>query len=181
MGKSKKPAATLSLTTLADGIGNITPAFCEVTGEAASICLENQGHSSGVSLGVSGKWKRNCVVEWTPSTFKTQATWKDLQHTTEFGAIGVAFLMVQELTDYTVIERSVKSTGIDYWLGFEDDMLFQRKARLEISGILNGDERTINARVKTRLSQTGQSDSTKLPAFVFIVEFGTPTAKTVKK
>ena len=89
--------------------------------------------------------------------------------------------MVQELTDYTVIERSVKSTGIDYWLGFEDDMLFQRKARLEISGILNGDERTINARVKTRLSQTGQSDSTKLPAFVFIVEFGTPTAKTVKK
>jgi hypothetical protein len=45
---------------------------------------------------------------------------------------------VLELTDYTIVERACKGTGFDYWLGDEDDDLFQWKARLEISGILKG-------------------------------------------
>ena len=67
-------------------------------------------------------------------------THNDLQDATEAGACGLAILLVQLFVGYTVVERSVKGTGFDYWLGSENDALFQNKARLEASGILRGDQ-----------------------------------------
>ena len=49
----------------------------------------------------------------------------------------------------------------------------QEAVRLEISGILNGKDK-IKTRKKQKLQQTNQSDSTNLPAYVSIVEFGIP-------
>jgi hypothetical protein len=47
-------------------------------------------------------------------------------------------MLIRQLTQFTVIERSRKGTGFDYWLGSEDEageLPFQNKVRLEVSGI----------------------------------------------
>jgi len=90
-------------------------------------------------------------------------------------------MLVLHVTDYTVIERSKKLTGFDYWLGDKNEKLpFINSARLEVSGILNGNE-NISKRVNQKLKQTDPSDNTCLPAVVVVVEFGTPTAHMVEK
>ena len=97
------------------------------------------------------------------------------------GATGVAVLLAKQETDHVVIERSVKGTGIDYWLGDASDApLFQRKARLEISGILQGNDRAVGARVRQKLRQVARSNCV-LPAFVVVVEFGKPRAVIEQK
>ena len=65
-------------------------------------------------------------------------------------------------------------------MGKKDDPLFQETARLEVSGILN-DREEIQKRKKQKLQQTSQSDSSALPAYVSIVEFGTPAIDFDKK
>jgi hypothetical protein len=88
-----------------------------------------------------------------------------------------------KLTGIPLVERSAKGTGVDYWLsaGVEEHGLFQHAARLEVSGILDGEESAISARLRKKLVQTEPSDNTGLPAYVAIVEFGSPETRLVKK
>ena len=178
---TKKTHPKLTLDTLKQAMPSITAAFGEMLVEAGAICLENQKHLSGVELSVTGKWPERFELHWSPTTEQMRLCWKDLQDATEFGACGISFLLVRALTKYTVIERSCKGTGFDYWLGDEGDELFQKKVRLEVSGILKGNEGLVNARVRSKLEQTNPSDKTKRPALVAVIEFGTPTAKMVQK
>ena len=85
-------------------------------------------------------------------------------------------MLALKLTDFTIIEKSARKNGFDYWLGQKGDILFQKKARLEISGIFKGAEKDVNARYKVKVKQTNQSDSLNLPAYVGIVEFSNPIA-----
>ena len=92
-------------------------------------------------------------------------------------AYGVAILLILQLTTLTVIERSRKGTGFDYWLGSQDSttmLPFQRMARLEVSGIRKGNRSQIKARVKQKTEQTGVSDAEGLPAYIIVVEFSRP-------
>ena len=88
------------------------------------------------------------------------------------------------LTALTIIERSVKGKGLgfDFWLGSLEDpgTLFQRKARLEVSGIRQGSDSLIQTRVNIKLEQIRPSDDVA-PGYVSVVEFGTPKARIVKK
>ena len=83
----------------------------------------------------------------------------------------------------TIIERSIKGKGFgfDFWLGSIDDSatLFQRKARLEVSGIRKGSETAVQTRVNMKLKQISPSD-TVAPGYVAIVEFGTPRVRIIK-
>jgi hypothetical protein len=89
------------------------------------------------------------------------------------------------MTGYTVVQRAVKGTGIDYWLGEEDVLPFQNMARLEISGILHGEASDVQQRVKEKINQTRRSDMTisgnPLPAFIVVVEFSQPLAQVVRR
>ena len=97
---------------------------------------------------------------------------------------GIAALLLPHLTKLTVIERAVKGKGFgfDFWLGSIDDpdFLFQRKARLEVSGIRKGSDSIFQSRVKMKLEQIQPSD-TLSPGYVCVVEFGTPRTRIVKK
>ena len=105
---------------------------------------------------------------------------EDLQEATEHGAEYISVLFAIEHTSYTVVRRSRKKTGVDYWLGKKEDELFQDAARLEVSGILN-DKKALESRKKQKIRQTDQSDASSLPAYISIVEFGTPTIEFVRK
>ena len=94
--------------------------------------------------------------------------------------MGIAVLLAQKEIGYTVIKRSRKGTGFDYWMGDISAYPFQNKARLEISGIRGGNDQQVKARVQQKLKQTGRSDGA-LPAYVIVVEFGQPLAEVQEK
>jgi hypothetical protein len=104
------------------------------------------------------------------------ATWQDPGVATENGAYAIAIPLTCSLLSLTVVERSFKGTGFDWWLG-EDDNLFQGKYRLEVSGILKGGPTDVNQRVLMKKKQTDRSASTLLPAIVTVVEFSHPLAR----
>lgn len=171
------------LNTLQGGTPGITPAIGETFAEAAAVCLEDQKHSSGVGINVNGDFSEAFAIAWDETTDQMRRSWADLQFATEMGAYGVAVVLLHELTELTVVERSRKGTGFDFWLGIKNEIaktLFQGKARLEVSGILNGDENTIRSRVRQKLRQTNRSDGS-LPALIVIVEFSMPCSKVINK
>ncbi len=173
----------LDLNELNNGLPAITPELGKVLAQVAGVCLESQGHHQGVHLQVSGYVNNTHALTWPPSTDQALRTWADPQEKTEYGATAIAVLLAKKGIGYPVIERAVKGTGIDYWLGHETNGLpFQRKARLEISGILSVEgsdsdvAKTVAARVREKLRQT-QSSSGSFPAYVIVVEFGRPLAE----
>ncbi|WP_245912210.1 hypothetical protein [Brunnivagina elsteri] len=109
--------------------------------------------------------------------------WNDEEFTTEQAAYGIAFLIIRELTELTVIERSCQGTGFDYWLGtsaIDGELPFQKKVRLEVSGIRKGNSSRIKARVKQKKEQTKPSDG-QFPAYVIVLEFSTPFCFVARK
>lgn len=178
------PNRRLVLTNLAEGLPGVTPAFGAVLAEAGAICFESQNHPNGVKLRVNGTFTAIYKVYWQEVTDQMLRCWNDYEVTTEHAAYGVAFLLICDLTEYTVIERRRKGDGFDYWLGKEegeDELPFQKKARLEVSGIRRGNRSRVRARVRQKLEQVKPSDSIGLPAYIVVVEFSTPLSKVVKK
>lgn len=173
----------LVLSDLALGLPAITPAFGAALAEAGAVCLEEQGHSQGVEIKVSGDFTVRFKLRWQSVTEQMLRCWNDEEFTTEQAAYAIAFLIIKKLTNLTIIERSSKGTGFDYWLGNVDSKAknpFQNKVRLEVSGIRKGNERRVKARVKQKKEQTIPSDG-EYPAYIIVVEFSTPLSVIAKK
>ncbi len=170
----------IQLSELRNGSFAFTEAYGSSLEEACIICLDDQGHDPGVIMEVDGVGKLKYQLYWQKEiTNQMSRCWRDSTFTTEQAAYGIAFLLIPRVTDYSAIERAVKGTGFDYWLGSNHDndaFLFHKKARLEVSGIRNGGDSEIKKRVKRKINQTNLSDATRLPAFVVIVEFSQPVS-----
>jgi hypothetical protein len=172
----------ISLEILRRGSPGITSAFGTSMAEAASVCLAGRGHSSPTSMPVRGAVAAEATVEWEPPTEQACRCWDDPDVATEHGAYGVAALLIPAISDLHVIERSRKGTGFDYWLGRKGDPgpLFQGRARLEVSGILSGNDSAVSTRLNQKLRQTDRSRGS-LPAVVVIVEFGGPQSRVAPR
>lgn len=174
----------LDLARLAAGVHRLSSAWGTVLAEAARVCLGDQQHPSPVELEVDGSFDEPFALRWEPATDELRRTHGDAEVATEHGAYGVALLVLPALTGLTVVERSRKGTGFDFWLGDSDgdDMLpFQHKARLEVSGLRRGDHAMVVERTRRKLLQVQRSDSMAVPAYVAVVEFGAPRARVVKR
>jgi hypothetical protein len=158
--------------------------FGATCADAAAVCLDDQGHPERVELKINGIQSGELELQWNQIDDITRRFNADQEVATEYGAYGIAALIMPQITHYTIIERSVKGKGFgfDFWLGSIDDTetLFQRKARLEVSGIRKGTETIIQSRVKMKLKQISPSD-TVAPGYVAVIEFGTPEARIVEK
>lgn len=173
----------IDLSGLAAGAYGITSASGESLAQAASVCLESQGHSSPKAMGVHTRTSTlTANISWSVTDNQMRRTWNDDEEATEYGAYGVAILVVRETNHLHVVERSKKGTGFDYWLGSSnnEDDLFQKKARLEVSGIRTGSLAKIKGRLNQKMKQTKKSDG-KLPAVIVIVEFGTPQTHIIER
>lgn len=168
---------TMSLEALAEGMPGLTAASGQMLAEAAAVCLEDRKHPPGVRLARAGLTRDDIHVEWMPVDEQRRRCYADIQEATEWGACGVAILVVREATGMVVVERSKKGTGFDYWLGENDDdgPPFAGKRRLEVSGILKGTKGQIDARIKQKKDQMKPTDHLAA-RFVAVVEFGTPVA-----
>jgi hypothetical protein len=170
---------TINLDTIKNEIPGLTESISSHLYEACVVCLTRQNHiSKETQLKVIGDNTKEFTIEWK-DIFNEQIdrAWKDQFYTTEHGAICLVIIYTIENSEYTIIERSARKNGFDYWLGEKDDILFQQKARLEISGIFKGDESALNKRYKTKLTQTDSSDNLKIPAIIGVVEFSKPILK----
>lgn len=152
--------------------------------EAAAVCLDEQGHSGKIALQTEGIQPGEIELAWDNVNDIMRRFNADQEVATEYGAYGIAALIMPYLTNLTVIERSVKGKGFgfDFWLGSVDDpgRVFQRKARLEVSGIRKGTEAVVQSRVNIKLRQISPSDAVA-PGYVSVVEFGTPRVRIVEK
>lgn len=175
----KDRSTFINVEQLNHGLPAITPAFGETLVEAIAICLNNQEHMSGCNFEIDGDFQAQVQLIYPMITEQMQRCWNDQEYTTEQAAYGIAFLLIRYLTDFTIIERSRRGTGFDYWLGVEEaELPFQRMVRLEVSGIRNGIRSLINTRVKLKTRQV-QRFRNSLPAYVVVVEFGTPCSQIV--
>lgn len=165
------------------GTNFLSPIKCEDFSEAAAVCLDFHKHNQGVILSVIQKEeKTHFKLFWKMVTNQIRDSRNDMDYTVESGAYCLAMMVINKLTDYAVVKQSKKGTGFDYWLGKINSATgLQEKARLEVSGILNGTNGQINQRLKEKKRQTTKSDSMNIPAFVVVVEFGNPVIKITLK
>ena len=156
--------------------------------EACLVCLEHSGHRSGKELRVNdGENLTIFKLVWRDSLgIQERRSYADMQEATEWGACGLACLLVFNIAGLVVTRRSRKGTGFDYWLSrvtegnAKDATLFQDEARLEVSGILKEERETvITNRARQKLKQVTGGERTDLPAHIVIVEFSKPLAKMV--
>jgi hypothetical protein len=167
----------MSLGTLAAPMPGLTTALGTVFAEASAVCLEHNRHPQGIVIRVSGTSVAAFNLVWSPVTAQVQRAHHDLQEATERGATCVALHLAYRLFGLEVVTRSAKGTGFDYWLDKAgSDGLFQYAKRLEVSGILNGDDVEVRARLRIKTKQVSASSSTGIPSCVIVVEFGRPVA-----
>lgn len=158
--------------------------FGAICTDAASVCLDDQRHLHPVNLQIEGI--QSCAIElqWNEIDDTVRRFNADPEVATEYGAYGIAALIMPHLTHLTIIERSIKGKGFgfDFWLGSieNSDILFQHKARLEVSGIRQGSATIIQSRVNMKLKQISPSDSIA-PGYVVVVEFSSPQVYIVEK
>lgn len=176
----------LSLTFLEAELSGLSKEVRAFYAQATMICLNRHTYSPGVELTVQGSFQTKFEVSWNQAklTDDVLRSWQDADEATEFGACGLAFLLVWELTPFRVIRRSRKGTGFDYWLGDKDDydvLPLSDKARLEVSGIGTAEQSNqINKRLDSKIAQLGKSTNMDLPAIIVIVDFTKPLAYVVK-
>ncbi len=158
--------------------------FGATCADAAAVCLDEQNQPNPVTLQIDGQHTCEIEIQWNAVDDTMRRFNADREIATEYGAYGIASLIMPHLTNLTVIERSVKGKGFgfDFWLGSIDnpDTLFQRKARLEVSGIRSGSDSILQSRVNMKLKQISPSD-TVAPGYICIVEFGTPRSRIIEK
>jgi hypothetical protein len=180
-------AETLNLSDLKrhhPGRPGWSTTFGTTCAEAAAVCLDQQRHPSPITLQVAASQPSEWAITWESIDDTIRRFNADQEVATEYGAYGIAALVVPKLTGLTIIERSVKGKnfGFDFWLGAIDhpEGLFQRKARLEVSGIRQGTKSDVQSRVNIKLKQISPSDPIA-PGYVCIVEFSSPQLRLVEK
>jgi hypothetical protein len=175
----------LVLRDLIEGdIPGIYPGGGQSLADACMVCLHSHSHEHLVQLAIVGTTEYVCSIHWEPElvTERMCHFWKDMDRAAEWGAEGIAILLVLAVTDYTVIDRSVKGTGFDYWLGHKGSQdMFTYAGRLEVSGMRKGTDGELNRRTQRKVEQTKQSDALSLPAFAIVVEFSRPKAKMIRR
>jgi hypothetical protein len=173
----------LTFDDLIEGELGLTQTAGAYFAEAASYCLHCHKHANPVRVLLSGDLSGEMSLSWiaiSDAHFRTHA---DLEESTEYGAYAIGIIIAAKVTGFSCVERSAKGTGIDFWLAGNSDErgIFQHSARLEVSGIFRGAEKTILTRVEQKLSQTIPTDSQGLPVYVAVVEFSSPEVRLRKK
>jgi hypothetical protein len=157
------------------GVGQLSSAFSAAAAEAASVCLADRGHSTPTPMQLQGEVPAVATLHWSQPSGQAVRTWADQEVATEQAAYAVAALLVSEMSELEIVERSRKGTGFDFWLGEKGSTtgLFQAKARLEVSGIRSGTRNDVAERVRRKNAQTERSAGA-LAAIVVVVELGGP-------
>jgi hypothetical protein len=175
-------ARRLHFEKLKAGQLGISPVSGSYLAEAAAFCLDHNGHTHPVLLSLSGDYEESAVLEWSEvDRASLSRSHGDLKRASEDGAYGLAIVVATETTGIPNVMKAPQGTGFDYWLTRGDDRKNFFEARLEVSGLLTGTVAEVSQRYKVKSAQVTRSDDTRLPAYICIVEFGTPEARLIQR
>lgn len=156
--------------------------------DAAVFLLHYHRHFTGLQCEVRSQDEDtdSATLVWTRQyTQRLKNTFGGTDYAVEFAAEGIACLTIQAFTKFTVIERSLRNDGVDFWLGEsrdEDDLVFRRAARMESKGITEARYPSdIKSTLDRGIEQSKQSDDTRLPAFIIVTEFSKPVVIMVQR
>jgi hypothetical protein len=167
----------IDLSQLSFGIMGLTPEFGNFLLQACAVCLEHVGHADGVTGKLTEAQDDDLIFNWSMIIDEqVKRNWADMQETTEYGATGIAILLAKDFSEHNCVERASKGGGFDYWIGAEDDFgIFQRKDKLEISGILVEQEgNSLQSRLKQKEKQILKDTSNGTRSHVCVTEFSSP-------
>jgi hypothetical protein len=179
----KRLSLSLNLEQLRDNLDYLVASMSAYMCDCLVVCLSEENHKSGLILKVETDDKEQTFrIEWTTEiTPHLIGATRDEERTTEWAAMGIAVLLVRELTDYVCIFTSRKGLGIDFALS-KNAVEMTEDAHLEISGIRKeSPTNTIKRRLTIKKSQTEPADALNTPVFISITEFGQPKSLFVKK
>ena len=165
----------------------MTKDFAGYIYQSILMCMQEHNHLPGVPCDIKDFEESLAAAEilWTREFSEKIAKMFGVpSNAAELAGEGIAFLTILAITDYTILERSNKGTGVDFWLGYKDDVAesnFQRAARMEVKGRtrLENDSQ-IRDVVRKGLKQTRRSAATRLPAYVILTEFSRPVIYMVQ-
>src|SRR5437016_6057887 len=103
--------------SLIEGFPGITEDRIVSMAQAASVCLDERSHTSPTAMGIEGSVTAQGVLMWNSPTDQERRSSADPNEATEEGACAVASVLVAELFNLVVVNRSRTPTGFDYWLG----------------------------------------------------------------
>ncbi|MEL6720542.1 MAG: hypothetical protein AAFO82_10895 [Bacteroidota bacterium] len=172
------------LYQLPEQVIGISKAVGNFLGEAAQICLELNGHTSGVQVNLSGLYEESITLEWDKVLEEdTLMAWKDVKEATEYGATAISLLLILYFGEYQFAERLPQIAVGDYFL--KKSALEHKnngnEAFLEISGIYQeSTSNTLNVRISQKRKQLQNKPTDNKNVLISVVEFATPKAKIVK-
>lgn len=170
----------LHLNRLKEGLPGITAAVGTYLAEAAAYCLDAQGHQSGSVLKVVGNFEEEFILIWTDIIDdQVKRAWGDQNEATEYAATAIAILLILELTNFLIGQRSNQTDRTDYYL-IDSNQSYSAppKAILEISGIFKETpSNSINMRLRTKKKNIDKISNRQETAYIVIVEFQIPKAK----
>lgn len=187
----------IDIERLRTGVGCLDVDHCIATCGAAQVALTEAGHPISVSCEVTDQGIPHFMVELRRAEMdplSKMRSWRQRQRLGEWAAEGIAFLMIESFTPFTVVDQSEvdtragQGTGIDYYLGAKEDLdcededdFPEHLARLEVSGILGPSSSSFSARVTNKIERSKQSDGDGTPAYIIVVDFGPPVANFTKR
>ncbi len=162
----------LQMGDLVDGFRGLSKGRCLRAAEAASICLARQ-HEGARAVPFDSNRPDDflCSVTRLDVSEEMENSYDPFE-LAEDGAEAVSVLLLAAMDEGARFRRSMRKTGIDFWVSSTGDM-FQDGRRLEVSGLYSACLREVRSRVREKRKQTDQSAGSG-PAVVVVVEFGAP-------
>lgn len=168
----------IALNDIQKGMTGITPIEGANLLENFVAIMHTCKHVSPTKMTMQGMIDDSCCIEWEDTYTQQMAnTYADTQDATERAGVCISVLLTKALTGYTVIQRSWKGTGCDYFLGDDSSEWFDIKARLEVSAIYKeNSSNNIRQRFVQKCKQVEKTDDMGIPAYISVIAFDSPKA-----
>ncbi len=173
----------INLDRLRDGVGTYSKVKCAFALQAAVICFEKTERDSGVTCRLDGLEHHDSefTLHWQEQVNDNiRESWNDDFELVEWGAIGIALLMISEFTNFDSIRQAERGKGDDFLLGNMSASDSQQgfadhEKRLEVSGILRATaDNTVAKRVKSKLKRFRDFKKLNTPVYIIVAEFSEP-------
>lgn len=162
-------------------VPGLLPSWAGVLEEAGCVCLDGEGHGGAAELAIVGDDDIQMYLTYSHPDDLTVANHRDTNVATEHGACGVALLLCRLLKGHGLVSQALQEEGVDYWVGeAEEGRPFNKKARLEASGIRRGNRPDVDSRFSEKLKTTAKSGGT-YDVVIAVVEFSQPLARVETK
>jgi hypothetical protein len=149
----------------------ISVAVCESFSEAAEVCFARHHTSPEILLSIQCCGSvASAILLWDEPSEEAKRAWNNRDDATRDAAYIVSLAALESELGLVALSRAETRTGADYYVGQPNSLDLEAAYRLEVSGVDAGDQRIVRSRLREKLRQAAEGDSS-LPAFASVVGF----------